>query len=359
MKVQKNIKRSAQYLAIVSMLILLPGCRFVDWLKEKFGGSPSSPTTEVVAAEVIIPVSDGSAVLATIGGKPLITQMMLDVEKQKLIASNPQLQAMITMMDEKQLNRNLVDGMASREIIRKYVADHKLDQSDKYKKDFDMLLAQIRDALNTRHFMDAFSVEIADNEVKKFYDENKDAMPNLLISRGGIETMAVSFADQKAANEFMAKIKANKNSVNTAAKEAGLTDKIKDFKLVHEQSLGVDPELRDKIIALTSVPSVNTFKVGNEYWVVAAMKKEAPKYRPLDQVKEDIAQMLQKEKMMKKFEEEVARLKGEYGVEINEEFFTSPAAKTVQAAIEHDADVAAPAVQTAKAVPQKTQAKIA
>jgi len=361
-KVQTNMKRSAGYLLIVGMLVLLPGCRFIDWMKEKFGGDSQAPTNSMVVAEIATPATDGSAVLVTIGGKPLITQNMLDAEKQKLMASNPQLQAMIAMMDEKQLNRNLVDGMASREIIRKYVTDKKIDASDKYKQDFEMVLNQVKDALNTRYFMDAFSVDVADNEIKKFYEENKDAIPNLLVSRGGVEAIAASFADQKAANDFMAKARAAKNDIARAAKDAGIVDKVQDFKLVNEQSLGIDPELRDKIVAIKSVPSLSAFKVGNEFWVVAATKKEVPKYRELDQVKDELKQMIEKEKTMKKFEEEVARLKGEYGIEINEEFFASPvdAAKTVQASTEQvPQKESTKSVRTAEAAPQKPKAKIA
>ena len=335
MKVQTYMKKNVASLLVISMLVELPGCRFIDWMKEKFGGSPA-PTTEVdvVGVSSAPATADGSAILVTVGGQPLITQNMLEAEKQKLLASNPQLQAMISLMDEKQLNRNLLDGMASREIIRKYIKDNKLDSSEKYKQDFEMVLNQVRDAINTRYFMDAFSVNVTDGEIKKFYDENKDSIPNLLLSRGGVEAIAVSFDDEKAAKDFVAKAKAVKNDIDRAAKDAGISDKVKDFKLVNDQSLGMEPELRDKIIDIKSVPSMNTFKIGKEYWVVAANKKEAPKYREMAEVKEELKQLLEKEKTMKKFEEEVARLKGEYNIEINEEFFADQGgnANAIQAA---------------------------
>lgn len=360
MKVQKNIKSGAAQVLVISMLLTMPSCRFVDWMKEKFGGSSEQTPqmVDTVAFETTSP-SDSSAVLVTMSGKPLITQDMLEAEKQKLLASNPQLQAMIALMDEKQLNRNLVDGMASREIIRKYVADNKIDSSEKYRKDMDMVLQQVRDALNTRYFMDSFSVSVADNEVKKFYDENKDVIPNLLISKGGVEAVAVSFGDEKAADEFATKAKGMKNDVMRAAKEAGVTDKVKDFKLVHEQSLGIDPELKEKIIGIASVPSVNTFKVGNEYWVVAANKKEAPKYRDLDQVRDDLKQLIEKEKTMKKFEEEVARLKGEYGIEVDESFFMPEQAAHAQAFADEDnsGDIGEPVAAVVADAAQDEQTK--
>lgn len=347
MKGKGMIKRNVYPIVVAGLLVLLPGCRLVDWIKGKTGGTPTTDATELAQTS-----GDGSAVLATIEGKPLITQQMLDSEKQKLIASNPQLQAMISLMDEKQLNRNLLDGMASREVIRKYIKDNKLDQSPKYEQDFELALKQIRDALNTRFFMESFAVTVADNEIKKFYDENKDVIPNLLVSRGGVEARALSFSTEKAAKEFEVKAKSLKNDINRAAKEIGLAGNVKDFKLVNEQSLGLESELRDKIVAIKSVPSTHLFHVGKEYWVVAAHKKEAPKYRELTQVKDELKQLIEKEKTIKRFEEEVARLRAEYKVEIKEELFAEKAdsAKTVQAAGKEDAkEETANTVKTADA----------
>ncbi len=337
MIVRRTVKENGMALLMASALLLLPSCGLIDWVKDKFGGgSADGETTETmnVMAGVEAVAADGSPVLATISGKPLITKNMLDAEKKKLLESNPQLQAMMALMDEKQLDRNLIDGMTSREIIRKYVFDNKLDVSDKYKKDLDMVMAQVRDALNTRYFMDTFTVTVGDAEIKKFYEENKDAIPNLLLSRGGIESVAIPFTSEPAAKDFATKARAVKNDINRVAKEAGLADKVKDFKLVNEQSLGMDEELRDKIVLIKTVPSLQTFKIGKEYWIVAANKKEDPSYRALDQVKDELRQLIEKEKSMKRFEEEVARLKGEYGVEVNETFFADKTdnAKAVQAA---------------------------
>lgn len=340
MKVQKIIKKNGTTLLIAGSLLLLPSCGLVDWVKEKFGGASAcedAGMADVVAGPVAA-AADGSPVLASIEGKPLITKNMLDTEKKKLLESNPQLQAMMALMDEKQLDRNLIDGMTSREIIRKYVHDNKINDSDKYKKDFDLVISQVRDALNTRYFMDTFSVLVNDGEIKKFYEENKESIPNLLISRGGIESVAISFNNEQAARDFATKARAAKNDITRVAKEAGLADKVKDFKLVNDQSLGMDPELRDKIMEIKSTPSLNTFKIGKEYWIVAANKKEEPKYRALDQVKDELRQLIEKDKSMKRFEEEVARLKDEYRIQIDESFFADKVdnAQAVQASADQE-----------------------
>ncbi len=312
-------KNNGMSILMISALLLLPNCGFIDWFKDKFGGA-SEPTPEQMSGTQYN-ANDGSPVVATIDGRPLISKNMLESEKQRLIESNPQLQAMIGLMDQGQLDRNLADGISSREVIRKYIKDNNVEQSEKYKKDFAMVLNQVRDALNTRHFMEAFAEAATDAEIQTFYDENKESIPNLMISRGGVESRAVSFTDRAAAKEFVTKVKAAKNDIEKAAKDAGLTSRFKNLKLVNEETLGVDEDLKNKIVAIKSFPRVEVVKSGKEYWVVAATRKEDPSYRPLEQVRNELKQSIEKEKTMKRFEEEVARLKDEYKIQIEESFF--------------------------------------
>lgn len=350
MNAQKRVSHGIALL-MVGSIVLLPSCGLMDWLKEKFGGgAPTTPAPTSVAVRV----DDGSPVLATIDGKPLISQNMLEAEKKKLIEANPQMEAMIALMDESQLNRNLVDGMASREIIRKYVGDKKINETDKYQKDIEMAMNQVRDLLNTRYFMEDFKVDVTNDEITKFYNENKDSIPNLLLSRGGIASVGVPFSSDEAARNFMVKVKELKNNIERAAKDANLSEKVKNFNLVNAESIGIEPELRDKVVAIKTTPSLHKFKVDNEFWVVAATRKEDPKYRDLDSVKVEIRQLLEKDKTMKVVEEEVSRLKNEYRVELNEEQFAAPAdnPRAVQAA----GDAKKDAVQAVKtAVAQKAK----
>ena len=326
------LKKSGAIILMAGSLVLLPNCGLVDWVKEKFGGGKKTEEMgSMQITEQVAKVDDGSAVLATIDGKPLITKNMLDAEKKKLIESNPQMEAMLQLMDTQQLDRNLADGMMSREVIRKYVADRKIQEQEKYKADYDMAMNQVRDLLNTRYFMEDFGAQVTDNEIQAFYNENKDSIPNLLLSRGGIESVGVPFNNEQQARDFMAKVRAAKNNLTAAAKEMNLTDKVKDFNLVNDQSLGMEPELRDKIVAIKTVPSIHNFKVDKEHWVVAATKREKPSYRELETVKAEIKQLLEKDKTMKRVEEEVVRLKGEYKISLNEDFFGGPPVQAPQA----------------------------
>src|SRR5579872_4691963 len=281
-------KNNSIGILMLSSLLLLPSCGLTDWIKDKFGSGSCGHSQDLMSGQSGVPSSDKSDVLATMNGKPLITRSMLDSEKQRLIESNPQLQAMIALMDGKQLDRNLMDGLASREVIRQYIRDNKIQESEKYKKDFDTILGQVRDALNTRYFMEAFSEKAADTEVQAYYDANKASMPNLLISRGGVAAKAVAFKDRQEAKDFAAKVKAANNDIDKAAKQANIADsKVKDLRLVNEESVGLDDEVKNRISAIDSFPRVEVVKAGNEFWTIAATRKEDSKYRPFEQRSEE------------------------------------------------------------------------
>lgn len=343
---KQMIKKNGIALIMISSLVLLPGCGLLDWLKEKLGSKPGMGQQGEQSGEVLV----------TIDGKPLITKGMLEFEKKRLLEANPQLQAMIALMDEKQLDRNLMEGLISREVIRKYVKDNHVEESEKYKNEFDMVLGQVKDALNTRYFMESLEVNVDDAEIQAFYDQNKAMMPNLMVSQGGINAAAVAFNDAQSAKDFLGKVKAGKNNIFKVAQESGLSSKVKDFKLVNDQTVGVDGELKSKILAISTFPKAETFKVGKEHWVVVASKKEDAQYRPLDQVKAEIEQSLKKDKTMKRFEEEVARCKGEFKIQVNEDYFSARQednAASVQAAAEQEAVQAVEVAQAAQEMEAK------
>ncbi len=305
---------------IISSLVVLSAC---DW----FGGKKADTGMPTGGN-----VQDGSEVLVTMKGRPLISRNMLDSEKKKLFENNPQLQAMAGLMDERQLNRNLIDGLASREVIREYIKDNKIEESDKFRKDFDNVLARLKDALYTQYFMEGLNVEVSDAEVNKYYDENKESIPNLLVSRGGVRAKGLAFNDESVARDFALKVKAAKNDLEKVAKENNVIARMKNFNLVNDQSLGMDTELRDKVMEISRTPSVETFKVGKEFWVVAASDKEDAKFRPVEQVSAELKETIKQEKKMKRFEEEISRLKDSYSIVINEDKFAENPAMDVMTA---------------------------
>lgn len=310
---KKHVVKTSALFLMVGCLVVLPGCRLLDWVKEKMCG----PMPMSVAPEL---PKDGSPVVVSISGTPLITQKSLETEKADLLESNPQLKAMLMYMDGKQLDRNLIEGLTNQAIVDKYIVDNGIDKDPKYHEEFKRMLKSVRQMLNAKYFSQGFPISITDSEIQEFYDKNKDMMPQLLISRGGIKAVGIPFDKEQDAKDFMVKAKENKGNLQKTAQAAGLANKVNDFKLVHSQSLGIDNTLKDKIVAMKT-PSTAIFKADKKFWVVQASGKEETKYRPIDQIKTDLRQYLEKEKRVERFDQEIARLKGEYHVVLNEDYF--------------------------------------
>jgi hypothetical protein len=74
---------------------------------------------------------------------------------------------------------------------------------------------------------------------------------------------------------------------------------------------------------MTKFPAVEVVKGDDKKatWVVNATEMQDPKYRPLEQVKAGLKQFIEKEKRMAALDKEITKLKDEYKVVVNEEFF--------------------------------------
>jgi hypothetical protein len=296
------------------LLLVLPGC---DW----FAGKKETATKEMATGVESAAAPTGEAIVL-FDGRPAITVDSLKEEKEKLLKSNPQLKMMMAFMDEKQLDRNLAEGLMNQLIVDKYVEDNNIASTADYQSELEEGYRAIKRMINTKYFSQIFPVTISDTDVKKFYDENKDVMPNLLLSKGGVKAMGISFDKEADAQAFTTKVKEKKGDIQAAAKESGSADKVKDFKLVNDQSLGVDEGVRAKITAMKTFPSTEMVKATDgTFWVVVGSGKEEQKYRPYEQVKEDLKQYLEKEKRAERFEQEIDRLKKEYNVAFKEDYF--------------------------------------
>ena len=248
---------------------------------------------------------------------------------------------MLDYMDPAQLDRNLAEGLMNQVIVDRYIGEHGFHQDPAYKKELRDGIKAVERMVNTKFFTQSFEVNITDAMIRKFYDENKDAMPHLIVSRGGIHAMGLSFDNEAAARSFADIVKTQGNDIKKAATTQGKQDQVRDFMTVNQQSFGVEPELKNKILAITTYPSVQviTLKDGLS-WVVVAQSKEATQYRPYDEVKADLKDYLEKEERAKRFDDEMNKLKKQYNINMKEEFFGTPEEQAAQAA-EEAAEMAA------------------
>lgn len=314
----KMQKKSIVSLAALSALVLLPGC---DWFGSPQKDSSSMDATSNMSNQNY--VNDDSKVVVTIAGKPFITEKELRDTLDKLMEAQPQYKAMLGLMDENQLLASILQGLLMQKLMDEWAVRTGIMDQAEYKQKLEDQILNAKRMVNAEFFTQNVKVNVSDAQVKEFYDKNKDVMPQLLISRGGVNAKGVVFETDADAQAFLNKVKSEfGKDLDKAAAAQKVMDKLKDFNVVNDQSIGIDPALRDKIVAIKSTPSLMVIKAGDKaFWVVSATGKEETKYRPLQQIKEDLRAFLEKEKLMEETTKEMERLKGEYNVVVDQEFF--------------------------------------
>ena len=308
MKEMTAIKRHFHLGLLVAPLMLLPGC---------FGDDKGQAAPESGKAKGAAEVVDESEVLMKIDGKPRITVKDLDEEFNRLLDESPQLKQVLPLMPAAKLN--FFQGLVSQEIIDEYIRREGIDKTPEYKNELARTIEQIVRIMNQKYFCERHPAKVTEAEIEKCYEENKDKLPDLILSPGGVKAEGVSFANEADANAFLATLKETKKTVEQLAKDEDKLDSYRDFKLVNNQSTRIDPALRVKIVAFTRFPTADLVKVGDLFWVIKATEKQAPKYHPFEQVKAGLEDYLKKQKQMELFEKAIDEYKKSYDIELNEE----------------------------------------
>jgi len=308
----KKIHKKILVSGVIATLSFLPGC--TDMFK---GGSSSTQTT--AESKGAATGSMTGEVLMSINGVPAITVDSLAQQKENLLRANPGMKQAVEQLDPLVVDRSIFEGLFVDRIIDEYLSVNNINTSNEYQAELEALCDAQRKALNVKYFGEQIRVTVSEPEIRNFYETNKDAM--LKISQGGVAASGIEFADGAAARAFVARVKASPGGFKKVAQEDGLNAKIKDFKLVNNQSVGIDGQLRDKIAAIKTVPSVEMFEVNGMFWVINATEKEEPKYVPYENIKDRIKEQLEQQKRGEAGMKEIEKLKKEYNIEINEQYF--------------------------------------
>lgn len=316
MKIQQ---RNYFYLALLIPVVFLPGCGMIDWVKEKFGGAKKTeqPVAQATAMNCC-GTGDTSEVLVTIKGQPAITVKSFEQEFELLLEENPQLKSVLPFMPD--ARKNLLVGLANQEIVDRYVRENNINQQEDYKRDLARFQRSMERMLNTKYFAAKHPVKMDESEIRAYYDNNKDKMQELLISQGGVQACGLRFDKEADAKGFLAKVQGKK--LMDVAKAENKAAKVQDFKLVNKQSVGIDPMLRNKIVAIEKTPKTELVKLSDKTcWVIQATAKEEPKYRQFEEVKEPLRQVVEREKSNEALQKAIEDLKQGMQVVINDNYF--------------------------------------
>ena len=296
---------------VIATLSFLPGCTNV------FNKSDTETTMTSKNAQDSAPMT--GEVLMSIKGVPVITVDSLAQEKEMMIAINPGMKEAIAAIDPLIIDQQVFGTLIVPAILDEYVTSHNIDKTDEYQAELHYLCENSRRFLNAKYFTEQIAVTVSEAEIRNFYETNKDTM--LKVSQGGIAALGIEFSDGAAARAFAARVKNSPGGFKKVAQDDGLNAKIKDFKLVNSQSIGIDGQLRDKITAIKTVPSVEIFEINGMFWVIDASAKEEPKYVLYEQIHDRIKDQLDQQKRSQANAEAIEKLKKEYAVEIDEEYF--------------------------------------
>ena len=275
-------------------------------------------------------VAQGGDWIVKVDGEAVVYGDAFEKEFSTLLEEKPQLKAMLPLMPD--LKKNFASGLGNQEAIALFVHKRGLDETAEYAEKKERVDRAVMQMLNVELFTKAFeTASLSEEDLKKFYEENKDVMQGILISRGGVETVGVSFDKKTDAESFYTQAKeAGKNlDLQKLAKKVGVSDKVRDFKVVNGQSFSIDPVLRTKIMGLKKFPTVELLAgENNSFWVINARSKEESQYRPFDQVREGVKNVAEQTQKAKELQLELDKLVQTYNIEINEQYFQS---KTVAA----------------------------
>ena len=293
----KNLSSKMSIVLVVSALAFLPSC---DWLKNKLG-MVKTDQAQAVAADA------HDEVVAMIDGKPLLYRSEVNNQLKTIIEMNPQI-AQIEGIED-----HLANSLAMQKLISRKVNEEGLNKSKEYQQQ----LESFTHMLNWRTFAAKHQPVITEEDKKAYYDKNKENLAEAMVSRGGVPVSSVSFAKEADAKAFLEKAKVKVGQLEQVAKDAKLAEKFRDYKLVHANSYGIEPVLREKVLAIKKSPATEVIKINDStYYVVHVGAKEAAKYRAYEEVKGAIEQRLAGEKQNESLEKALEQLKKDFKFEM-------------------------------------------
>jgi hypothetical protein len=303
------MKRSSSLfpLSMLTILLILPSCKPLDWIRNKFSGSRTAVMSSGMS-------SHAQDVLLTIDGKQAITVQEFEKYYDRILDQQPQLRSFAAMMPD--LKENVYSTLVSQKVLEHWAEKNAIESKSEYQADKEAFLEEAKRGLAIKYFQAEHPVMISDADVKKFYEENKATL--YLLSQGGVNATGVSFDNQAAAKAFLEKAKQPKADLDKLARDEKLM--ARNFGHVHDQAAHVEEGLRKKILAMKD-NTVDMFPVDKKYWVVQVSSKEAPKYYPFEQARDDARNRLNNDRMVEMFNEEINKLKNQYDIVEQKAYF--------------------------------------
>ena len=305
--------------ALVLTVSLLPGCKFFDFFKKK--EAEKSETAETKAA-------DDSLVLCSIDGKASIKKSDFDKRVTQMLQANPYFRGAGAEMLPLNVKRKFLDRLVEEELFVLDADKQKIENDAEFQKSLNEMVALVTRSLKIQFKEKKVydSTTVAEDQSKKYFDEHKKQYVKVA---GGVLANGVKFDTDAAANSFLTKAKLNINDFDKLAKQ-DKAGKFREFGRISEESNGFGAEaipapIKESVMALQNLPAVEKIKVGKEIWIVKASDKKDSVFFEFDEVKPQVEAMIKNNEFRNKLTSEIEKLKSEYKVTVNEDFFKDAA----------------------------------
>ena len=297
------------------------------------------------------PIIASEEVLVSVNGKTLLKLQEFKQYIADATSRDPNMGVMAQFMPD--FEAKIFEGAAyPRLIFNEWAKHNNIAAKEEYKKEREKSLQLLDDMLSQEWFVKAHVSEVSDSEVKKFYDENKDKDPGLMVSAGGVEAKGVSFNQEAKAQDFFKKVQAKGGNLEVVAKDANV--KVIDFGKVNKMS-PIAEAVKAKVLDAKAVPAVLPLinDAGKEFWVVKVFKREPVKYRPLEQIKGPLKEHLMTRKISETIQKSLPKYEKEYGISVNHSYFERKSKEAEQKMQEMQAQAAAQPKTAAKELAQQ------
>ena len=309
---------------LVAALLFMPAC---DW----FGGSKKAESTKESKAE-----KKGEFVIK-LGNETVLTKdefnNYLEMNKQMQMQQMPgfDFDALMAQLPEEQQRmyyNSILEMLLNSALISRHVSEQGWDKAEEYEKNLRMMLDEVTKKLAQDECVKRITEKcsVTDKDAERFYNENRTTNPYMqqeqfITKPAGVQAYAVKAKDEAQAKALVSSATTNNRGLKKAATELGL--KADDLGTVTYQSTKPDKTIVVKIMSAQKFPTIDMAKAGDVWYVYESASKKDAEYAPFAQVKDFVKQIMQQDMLVKEYQKQIAQLKDNYKVAVNNEFIES------------------------------------
>jgi peptidyl-prolyl cis-trans isomerase C len=323
---KKNATLIAKLGTGLLVITLFSGCKFITDLFKK------APAKEKVTEVQEVEKEEGTGeVLLNIDGKPVLKESDFDKHLTQMLQVNPYFRGAGVDSLPMAIKRKFFDELVKQELILAWADKNRIEDDAEFIKSFAEMKALVKRSLLVQRFESKIfeDISVSDNEVKDHFNQNKE---KFVKEPGGVLISGIKFEDEEKADSFLDKAKGKKSDDFIALAQKDKDGKFKDFGRVSKEKKGIEGadipnSVKDRAFSLKNFPAIDKVKVGKNFWVIHASDKKEAEVFDFDEVKPQLEVMLRNNKFREELDKHIKELKGEFTIDVNEDFFKDNAPK--------------------------------